>query len=83
MEIKAWLSDNFLLLNENKTEAMAVMPVNQPAVAKSIQIGDVTVPLSASSHEPGSSVRQKVQNGRTCNQSLSECKLLSAPNSKD
>ena len=48
MEIKAWLSDNFLLLNENKTEAMTVMPVNQPAVAKSIQLGDVTVPLSAS-----------------------------------
>ena len=47
MEIKAWLSDNFLLLNENKTEAMTVMPVNQPAVAKSIQLGDVTVPLSA------------------------------------
>ena len=33
MEIKAWLSDNFLLLNENKTEAMTVMPVNQPEVA--------------------------------------------------
>ena len=48
MEMKAWLSDNFLLLNENKTEAMTVMPVNQPAVAKSIQLGDVTVPLSAS-----------------------------------
>ena len=47
-EIKAWLSDNFLLLNENKTEAMTVMPVNQPAVAKSIKPGDVTVPLSAS-----------------------------------
>ena len=48
MEIKAWLSDNFLLLNENKTEAMTVMPVNQPAVANSIKLGDVTVPLSAS-----------------------------------
>ena len=47
-EIKAWLSVNFLLLNENKTEAMTVMPVNQPAVAKSIKPGDVTVPLSAS-----------------------------------
>ena len=48
MEIKAWLSDNFLLLNENKTEAMTVMPVNQPALANSIKLGDVTVPLSAS-----------------------------------
>ena len=48
MEIKAWLSDNFLLLNENKTEAMTVMPVNQPTVANSIKLGDVTVPLSAS-----------------------------------
>ena len=48
IEIKAWLSDNSLLLNENKTEAMTVMPVNQPEVAKSIQLGDVTVPLSAS-----------------------------------
>ena len=48
MEIKAWLSDNFLLLNENKTEAMTVIPVNQPTVAKSIKLGDVTVPLSAS-----------------------------------
>ena len=48
MEIKTWLSDNFLLLNENKTEAMTVMPVNQPAVANSIKLGDVTVPLSAS-----------------------------------
>ena len=38
MEIKAWLSDNFLLLNENKTEAMTVMSVNQPAVAKSIKL---------------------------------------------
>ena len=27
---------------------MTVMPVNQPAVAKSIQLGEVTVPLSAS-----------------------------------
>ena len=24
-EMKAWLSDNFLLLNENKTEAITVM----------------------------------------------------------
>ena len=47
-EIKAWLSDNFLLLNENKTEAITVIPVNQSAVAKSIQLGDVTVPLSTS-----------------------------------
>ena len=47
-EIKAWLSDHFFLLNENNTEAMTVMPVNQPAVAKSIKLGDVTVPLSAS-----------------------------------
>ena len=47
-EIKAWPSDNLLLLNENKTEAMTVMSVNQPAVAKSIKLGDVTVPLSAS-----------------------------------
>ena len=46
-ETKEWLSDNFLLLNENKTEAITVMPVNQPAVAKSIQLGDVTVPLSS------------------------------------
>ena len=45
MEIKAWLSDNFLLLNENKTEAMTVMPVNLPTVTKFIQLGDVTVPL--------------------------------------
>ena len=36
-----------MLLNENKTEAMTVMPVNQSAVAKSIQLGDVTVPLSS------------------------------------
>ena len=42
-EIKAWLSDNFLLLNENKTEAITVIPVNQLAVAKSIQLGDVTI----------------------------------------
>ena len=46
-EIKAWLSDNFLLLSENKTEAITVMPVNQPAVAKSIELVDVTVPLSS------------------------------------
>ena len=46
-EIKEWLSDNFLLLNENKTEAMTVMPVNQSAVAKTIQLRDVTVPLSS------------------------------------
>ena len=38
----------FLLLNEDKSETMTVMPVNQPAVAKSIKLGDVTVPLSAS-----------------------------------
>ena len=36
---------NFLLLNENKTEAMTVMPVNQSAVAKTIQL----VPLSSTS----------------------------------
>ena len=42
-EIKAWLSDNFLLLNENKTEAITVIPVNQFAVAKSIQLGNVTM----------------------------------------
>ena len=77
MEIKAWLSDNFLLLNENKTEAMTVMPVNQPAVAKSIKLGDVTVPLSASVTNLGAVFDTK------CNQSLSECKLLSAPYSKD
>ena len=47
-ETKAWLSDNFLLINENKTEAMTVRPVNQPAVAKSIKLGDVTVPMSSS-----------------------------------
>ena len=46
-EIKAWLSDNFLLLNENKTEAITVI-VNQSAVAKSIQLGDVTIPFSTS-----------------------------------
>ena len=40
---------NFLLLNENKTEAMTVIPVNQSAVAKTIQLGDVTVPLSSTS----------------------------------
>ena len=32
-EIKAWLSDNFLLLNKNKTEVITVIPVNQSAVA--------------------------------------------------
>ena len=47
-KIKAWLSDIFLLLNKNKAQAMTVMPVNQPAVAKPIKLGDVTVPLSAS-----------------------------------
>ena len=44
-KIKAWLSDNLLLLNENKIEAMTVMPVNQPSATKSIKLGDVTVPL--------------------------------------
>ena len=47
-EIKAWLSDNFLLLNMNKTEAITVIPVNLSTVAKSIQLGDVTIPLSTS-----------------------------------
>ena len=47
-EVKAWLSDDFLLLNENKNEAMTVMPINQSAVAKSIKLGNVTVPLSVS-----------------------------------
>ena len=37
-----------MLLNEYKTEAMTVLPVNQSALAKSIQLGDVTVPLSSS-----------------------------------
>ena len=71
-EIKEWLSGHFLLLNENKTEAITVMQVHQSAVAKSIQLGDVTVPLSCS-------VRQKVQNGRTCssNQSFPERESLS------
>ena len=38
-------------LNENKTEAITVisLPVNQSAVAKSIQLGGVTIPLSTSS----------------------------------
>ena len=45
-EIKAWLSDNFLLPNENKTEAITVKPVNQSAVAKSIQLGEVTILMS-------------------------------------
>ena len=40
--------DDFLLLNKNKTEAITVIPVNQSAVAKSIQLGDVTIPLSIS-----------------------------------
>ena len=46
-EIKTWLSDNFLLLNENNTESITVIPVNQSAVAKSIQLGDVIIPLSS------------------------------------
>ena len=36
LDVEIWLSDNFLLLNENKT-AMTV-PVNQPAVANSIKL---------------------------------------------
>ena len=47
-EMKSWLSDNFLLLDENKTEAKTVMLVNQAVVAKSFKLGDVTVLLSAS-----------------------------------
>ena len=83
MEIKAWLSDNFLLLNENKTEAITVIPVNQSAVAKSIQLGDVTVPLSTSVTNLGAVFDRKYSNGRTCKQNLSECKLLLTSYSKD
>ena len=46
-EIKACLSDNFLLPNESKTEPITVIPVNQSAVAKFSQLGVVTIPLSA------------------------------------
>ena len=46
-QLKAWLSDNLLLLNVKMTETITVIPVYQYAVAKSIQLGDVTIPLSA------------------------------------
>ena len=65
-EIKAWLSDNFLLLNENKAEAITVIPVNQSAVAKSIQLGGVTIPcmllyiIVDFRHKPWCSIGQKV-----------------------
>ena len=62
-EIKAWRSDNFLLLNENKIEAMTGMPVNQPAVAKSIKLGDVIVPLSASVTNLGAVFDKKCRMG--------------------
>ena len=62
-EIKVWLSDNLLLLNENKAEAMTVMPVNQPAVATSIKLGDVTVPLSASVTNLGAVFDKKCRMG--------------------
>ena len=80
MEIKAWLSDNFLLLNENKTEAMTVMPVNQPAVAKSIQLGDVTVPYC---RRLSRTLEQCSTKSAEWKNMQPECKLLSAPNSKD
>ena len=54
------------------------MPVNQHAVAKLIQLGDVTLPLSASVTNLGESAEWK-----NMQPEFVECKLLSAPNSKD
>ena len=75
-EIKEWLSDNFLLLNENKTEAITVMPVNQSAVAKSIKLGDVTVLLS-------STVTKKCRTGEHATRVCRSAESLSTAHSKD
>ena len=53
-DIKAWLSDNMLLLNENKTEAITIASQNDKTSSRgSIKLGNVSIPMSHSIRDLG------------------------------
>ena len=53
-DIKAWLSDNMLLLNENKTEAITIASqYDKTSSRDSIQLGNVSIPMSHSIRDLG------------------------------